>query len=150
MQEIKDNKNNIGERLFQTLENSRKLGFGYCIGAGIWGLTAIALSAFFPNFVNLQTYLIPIIILGGLLGFGLHKLTEQLMDSLISPITNYLKLRIQLWRIDGYEKAGYISKSKAKQMRREAIEEYEALNPKQSAREIITEDKEQLTSFSEN
>lgn len=141
MSENQDDKNSKWEVLFQILESARKLGFGYCIGAGMCGLIAIVLSVLFSKFVSLQSYIIPISLLGGLLGLGLHKFTEKLINSLIYPIADYLKFRTQLWRIDGYEKRGLISKTEANRMRKEAILEYEKLNPKKSAKKIIDIDR---------
>jgi hypothetical protein len=104
MPETQDNTNNPWEALFKLLESARKLGFGYCIGAGFSGLAILAFSIYFPKLIDLYTYLPPATLLGGLLGLGLRKFIGNLMDYLISPIIQNLKLHNNLIQIDFHVK----------------------------------------------
>lgn len=93
-----------------TIELFRSLGYGAVFGGGLVGLLYCFFAPHFAPGVSLKEAMI----VGGFLGGGLHRLIDRyLFDSLLRPITGFIRYYGQLTQLLLLRRAGYISHRQA-------------------------------------
>ena len=99
------------------LEQFSKLGFGFALGAGLGGITFIALSSIITITISPLVFLYS----GGALGLGLNKLADRIVNLALKPIYDYINFYFKLLEIMWLKKWGMISEKTAKKLSQKLI-----------------------------
>lgn len=98
----------------------RSLGFGALLGAGILGLVYAQFSETFSPHVSLRESMM----IGGVLGGGLHRIIERLFEIIFRPVTDFIAYYIKLVQLLTLRHTGVITGSQANRLLRRLTDAY--------------------------
>jgi hypothetical protein len=108
------------------LEFLRSLGFGSLFGSGLTGLAYTIFYKYFSPSVSLRDMLI----IGGLLGAGLHRMIDHyIFNNFFHPISSFIAFYSKLIQLSMLRRRGIISRRHANKLLKELTDKYFMAKP---------------------
>ena len=98
----------------------RSLGYGAMIGGGICGLAFCVSATSFSAHIALRE----VVLVGGLLGAGLHQMIGKLFDTILRPVTNALSYYSKLAQLSSLQKLGLVQPVEAHRLTESLTKSY--------------------------
>lgn len=98
--------------LVEVLEFLRSLGFGAMFCGGLTGLVYCISPHTFTSKVSIKE----VMVIGGLLGAGLHRVINGLINRFLNPITNSLSFYSKVLQLTWLQSRGLISNTDSEEL----------------------------------